>query len=117
MGPKITEIRARSLRVPLDNPTSMSSRMVHHRDYCIVEVEADDGHKGIGFCYVGSGGGPLVALAVRELLAPVLRGEDPFRVEGLWVQMYQESLLQGRAGSVMRAISILDTALWDRNAR
>ena len=40
--------------------------MVHHRDYCIVEVEADDGHKGIGFCYVGSGGGPLVALLPRQ---------------------------------------------------
>ena len=31
--------------------------------------------------------------------------------------MYSESLLQGRAGSVMRGISILDTALWDLNAR
>jgi L-alanine-DL-glutamate epimerase-like enolase superfamily enzyme len=31
--------------------------------------------------------------------------------------MYQESLLQGRSGSVMRALSILDTALWDLNAR
>src|SRR5258708_701519 len=31
--------------------------------------------------------------------------------------MYQEALLQGRAGAVMRAISIIDTALWDRNAR
>jgi len=117
LAPKITAIRARSIRVPLDNPTAMSSRLVYHRDYCIVEIDADDGHKGIGFCYVGSGGGSLVALAVRELLAPVLHGEDPFRVEGLWAQMYQEALLQGRAGSVMRAISICDIALWDRNAR
>jgi L-alanine-DL-glutamate epimerase-like enolase superfamily enzyme len=31
--------------------------------------------------------------------------------------MYAESLLQGRAGSVMRALSILDTAIWDLNAR
>ncbi len=31
--------------------------------------------------------------------------------------MYQEVLLHGRVGSVMRALSILDTALWDRNAR
>jgi L-alanine-DL-glutamate epimerase-like enolase superfamily enzyme len=38
-------------------------------------------------------------------------------VEGLWQEMYQEALLQGRAGVVMRAISTLDIALWDRNAR
>jgi L-alanine-DL-glutamate epimerase-like enolase superfamily enzyme len=31
--------------------------------------------------------------------------------------MYQESLLQGRSGTVMRAISALDIALWDLNAR
>lgn len=31
--------------------------------------------------------------------------------------MYQESLLHGRAGSVMRAISAIDIALWDRNSR
>jgi len=30
--------------------------------------------------------------------------------------MYQEALLHGRTGSVMRAISALDLALWDRNA-
>jgi L-alanine-DL-glutamate epimerase-like enolase superfamily enzyme len=31
--------------------------------------------------------------------------------------MYQEMLLHGRVGSVMRALSIIDIALWDRNAR
>jgi L-alanine-DL-glutamate epimerase-like enolase superfamily enzyme len=31
----------------------------------------------------------------------------------LWQEMYSESLLQGRAGSVMRALSILDTAIWE----
>lgn len=117
MSSKITAVRARSIRVPLDNPTAMSSRLVYHRDYCIVEIEGDDGHKGIGFCYVGSGGGSLVAQAVRDLLASVLMGEDPYRVEGLWAEMYQEALLQGRTGAVMRAISICDTALWDRNAK
>jgi L-alanine-DL-glutamate epimerase-like enolase superfamily enzyme len=76
-----------------------------------------DGVQGIGFCYAGSSGGTLVAHAVEHLLAPLLLGEDSLRVEGLWQRMFQESLLQGRAGSVMRAISILDCALWDLNAR
>jgi L-alanine-DL-glutamate epimerase-like enolase superfamily enzyme len=31
--------------------------------------------------------------------------------------MFRETLLHGRAGSVMRAISILDCALWDLNSR
>jgi L-alanine-DL-glutamate epimerase-like enolase superfamily enzyme len=58
-----------------------------------------------------------VAHAVRELFQSMLIGQDALRTEGLWHDMYQESLLHGRTGSVMRAISILDIALWDRNAR
>src|SRR6185312_11506147 len=51
------------------------------------------------------------------LLAKKLIGEDAHRVEGLWEAMYQEGLLTGRLGAVLRAISALDIALWDRNAR
>ncbi len=47
----------------------------------------------------------------------MLIGQDSTRVEGLWEEMYREAILQGRAGSVMRAISILDIAMWDLNAR
>jgi L-alanine-DL-glutamate epimerase-like enolase superfamily enzyme len=54
---------------------------------------------------------------VQELLAPLLIREDSTRVEGLWEEMYREALLQGRTGSVMRALSALDIALWDLNAR
>jgi L-alanine-DL-glutamate epimerase-like enolase superfamily enzyme len=115
--PTISAVRARDVSIPLDAATSFASRLVKERHYGIVEVEASDGVKGIGFCYVGSAGGTIFSEIVSTLLAPLLCGQDPFRVEGLWVEMYQEALLQGRAGTVMRAISALDIALWDRNAR
>jgi L-alanine-DL-glutamate epimerase-like enolase superfamily enzyme len=114
---KITDVSTALVRVPLDNPTSFSTRKVLAREFVLVRVEADDGHAGIGFTYGGSGGGSITTEAVRALLRPVLIGEDPFRVEGLWDEMYQEALLQGRTGSVMRALSAIDIALWDRNAR
>jgi L-alanine-DL-glutamate epimerase-like enolase superfamily enzyme len=75
------------------------------------------GAEGIGFCYAGSSGGTLVASAIEQLLAPLLLGRDSLLVEGLWQRMFEETVLHGRAGSVMRAISILDCALWDANAR
>jgi L-alanine-DL-glutamate epimerase-like enolase superfamily enzyme len=113
---RIATVRARAVSIPLDAATALSSRVVKERHYGVVEIEADDGHAGVGFCYVGSAGGRLFVEAVQTLLAPVLVGQDPYRVEGLWQEMYQEALLQGRAGVVMRALSGLDTALWDRNA-
>ncbi len=114
---KIVSVASCTVRVPLDVVTSFATRTVSARDYALVRVRTDDGVEGIGFCYAGSRAGQLVTLAVRELLAPLLIGRDPYQIEGLWQLMYRESVLQGRAGSVMRALSILDGAIWDRNAR
>jgi L-alanine-DL-glutamate epimerase-like enolase superfamily enzyme len=112
----IESISVATARVPLDVMTSFATRTVSARDYGLVKVRAG-GVDGIGFCYAGSSGGTLVAHAVENLLAPILLGRDSLLVEGLWQRMFEETVLHGRAGSVMRAISILDCALWDLNAR
>lgn len=113
---RIESISVATCRVPLDTVTSFATRSVSARDYGLVKVRGE-GLEGIGFCYAGSSGGTLVAHAVEQLLAPILLGRDSLLVEGLWQRMFQETLLHGRAGSIMRAISILDCALWDLNAR
>jgi L-alanine-DL-glutamate epimerase-like enolase superfamily enzyme len=115
--PKIQSIEVCALAVPLDKVTSFSNRTVTARHYGLVKVRSTDGVEGLGFCYVGSAAGKLFHVAVEELFAPVLLGRDSSAVEGLWKAMYQEALLQGRMGTVMRALSALDTALWDLNAR
>lgn len=115
--PIIQSIEVCVARVPLEHVTSFSSRTVTERHYGLVRVRSAEGVEGIGFCYVGSAGGELFRVAVEQLLAPVLIGKESLGVEGLWQQMYQEALLQGRMGTVMRAISALDIALWDMNAR
>lgn len=114
--PTIESIAVATVRVPLDSVTSFATRTVSARDYGLVKVRAG-GFEGIGFCYAGSSGGTLVAQAVEHLLAPLLLGRESLLVEGLWQRMFEETVLQGRAGSVMRAISILDCALWDLNSR
>lgn len=106
-----------AVRVPLDRVTSFATRTVRAREYCLVKVRSTDGVEGIGFCYVGTSGGNIARVAIEELLAPMLLGEECHRVEGLWDVMYREAILHGRTGTVMRAISILDIALWDLNAR
>ena len=115
--PIIQSVQVASVAVPLDKVTSFSTRTVSERHYCLVKVSSKDGHEGIGFCYVGSAGGDIAKVAVEQLLAPKLLGQNSHRSEGLWMDMYNESILQGRTGAVMRGISILDTALWDLNAR
>lgn len=115
--PKIQSVQFCFAPVPLDKVTYLSTRTVHERHYGLVKVRSTDGVEGIGFCYVGNAGGQIFNAVVEHLLAPVLIGRDSYAVEGLWKDMYQQALLQGRAGTVMRALSALDTALWDLNAR
>ena len=104
-------------RVPLDNAVTFSTRVVTAREYCLVKVRSTDGVEGIGYCYAVNTSGRLLSVAVTDLLGARLVGEESLRVEGLWQDMYQEALLQGRTGAVMRALSAIDIAVWDLNAR
>src|ERR1700679_2354001 len=113
----IVSVEARTVHIPLSQATDFARRQVTSRDYTLVRIRTEDGVEGIGHCYAGHSGGNVVTTAVREMLAPMLIGADSHATEMLWKNMYQEVLLHGRVGSVMRALSILDNALWDRNAR
>lgn len=113
---RIRRIEARLVRMPLQAKTSFSTRVVGARDYVLVKVISDDGI-GLGYTYAGSSAGVIALEAVVALLAPILVGRSPFVVEGLWDAMYREAMLHGRVGAVMRALSALDIAIWDHNAR
>lgn len=113
----ITKVEARTVRIPLAAPVAFSTRRIDARHYTIVRVETDDGVVGHGFCHGGTRFGRLAATAVRELFRPLLLSADPYRTEGIWQDLHQDTLLNGRAGAVMRALSAVDIALWDGNAR
>lgn len=113
---KVESVEARTVVVPLTRPTSFARRTVTHRHFTLVRVRGGGG-EGLGFCYAGSTGGPIVTEAVRALLAPIVAGQESLRVKGIWEEAYHDLILQGRAGSVMRALSAVDIALWDLNAR
>jgi L-alanine-DL-glutamate epimerase-like enolase superfamily enzyme len=95
----------------------MATRELRERHFVLVEVRDDSGGVGIGYSYAGTNGARLLAGAVREVLAPVLVGSASDDIAGLWQRMYQESLLVGRRGAMLRAISALDIALWDLLAK
>jgi L-alanine-DL-glutamate epimerase-like enolase superfamily enzyme len=109
--PKIVDVNAAALSIPLARPTRIATRTVHAREFVVVRVESDDG---IGYTYVGTVGGRIVRDAVRDCLRPLLVGQDPDLIERHWAAMYQDCLLIGRRGALLRAISAVDIALWDR---
>src|SRR5690625_7200062 len=114
--PKIDSVNTRTIAIPLDTPTSFSTRQVFAREYSVTKIRTEDGHEGLGFCYAGSHGGTLVSHALRTLFRDRLVGQNALRTDGIWHDLYQDTLLHGRAGPAMRAWTMVDIALWDRNA-
>ncbi|WP_421592885.1 mandelate racemase/muconate lactonizing enzyme family protein [Shinella sp. M27] len=115
---KIKMIEARAVSVPVAKPTRIAKRLLDKRDYLVVEIAADGSEaKGFGYIYAGTRGGAVAAQVVADLLTPVLAGADADDIWGLWDRLYQETLLTGRQGIVLRAISAVDMALWDLAAK
>jgi D-arabinonate dehydratase len=99
----------------LQEPTAFATTLVTAREYVIAWVETDEGPRGLGFTVRGRypGEGPLIHTAIQHNLKHLIIGENPFAVERLWERMFQTTILMGRRGAVIRAISALDIALWD----
>lgn len=75
-----------------------------------VRVHTDTGLSGLGETYYLP---RAVAAIVHDVLAPLLLGRDPRDLENHWQNMFALVNFCGAMGAEMRAISALDTALWD----
>ena len=107
---KIVDIRAIPLSYRCDPPYGSAGGMQASRGGLLVEIETDDGITGIGEAGVGGGSTRHV---IEQQLRPMLLGEDPLLIEGLWQKMFARTRQFGRRGIVMNAISGIDIALWD----
>src|SRR6266849_5603249 len=107
---KIAAIRTIALSCQVEPPYASAAGVQVRRGGLIVEVETDSGIIGLG--EAGLGGGSTASVIEKDL-APLLVGEDPLLIEGLWQKMFARTRQYGRRGIVMNAISGIDIALWD----
>lgn len=79
-------------------------------DWLWVRLQTDEGLTGLGETYPLA---PAEKAVIRRALAPVLLGRDPLGIDMLWAEMFRAISYSGWAGAEIRAISAVDTALWD----
>lgn len=109
----IHSVKARLLEGTPDEGVVFGAGDFNTYSMVMVEIHDDSGHIGYGEA-LARRGGAMTAVAVEALLAPVLIGEDPRNIEGLWVRMVDQLRPWGHVtGVVMEAVSGADTALWD----
>ena len=107
---KIADIRTIALSCKVDPPYASAAGVQAGRAGLLVEVETDAGIVGIGEAGIGGG---ATADVIAKTLKPMLIGQDPLLIEGLWQKMFARTRQFGRRGVVMQAISGIDIALWD----
>jgi len=107
---KIVDIRTTPLSYRCDPAYGSAGGMQARRGGLLVEIETDERVIGIGEAGVGGG---ITRDVIDKLLQPMLIGEDPLLIEGLWQKMFARTRQFGRRGIVMNAISGIDIALWD----
>jgi L-alanine-DL-glutamate epimerase-like enolase superfamily enzyme len=109
---KITDVQAIPLAIPMQPMTPPSPWIAGGRKQIVVRVRTDEAVSGLGeaFAY----GAPLaVCNVIHESLRPMLIGEDPTRIEHLVDLMHRGTMIYGRRGLGMFAISGVEIALWD----
>ena len=109
---KITAIEAVPLAIPLKPMEPPSPWTGGTRKQIFVRVHTDEGWIGLGeaFAY----GAPLAVVSViEESLAPLIVGQDPLRIEAVVDSMHRGTMIYGRRGLGMFAISGIEIALWD----
>ena len=108
---KITSVDVALCSLPLDRPFRLGGTEITARDYVVCRIGTDEGIEGFGIGY--RSGTPLVDLL--SALAPKLVGRDPMMRREV-LQALEDASVQGRA-TYVRAISLIDLALWDLAAK
>jgi L-alanine-DL-glutamate epimerase-like enolase superfamily enzyme len=111
-GMKITDVQPVPLAIPyrpMDPPSPWTEGTGRQ---LLVRVTTDEGLTGVGEAFAL--GAPLAVCAViEEVLRPLLVGEPPTEIERLTDRLHRATLLFGRRGLGMVAISGVELALWD----
>ena len=110
---KIADVRAYTLRVPLQKPWKIAGIVMSEMTATIVEVETDNHLVGYGEALTRLGPSATREV-VTSILRPVLLGADPLNVDVLWERMFATMKSRGHwKGFMIEAISGADIALWD----
>jgi D-arabinonate dehydratase len=115
---RIIDVSVETYRTPIDPPISNGRYTYASQDACLVRIICDDGTTGYGIGDGGVGlvGAPEMTRGTVESLKPALLGENPFRTERIWENLWVPKLL-GRRGFTTRVVSAIDLALWDLKGR
>lgn len=110
----ITSVKVGLYKIPLKEILSDAMHGDHsHFEIIVCKITCKDGFEGTGYTYTGGKGGSAIYHLINDELVPLLKGQNPNKIEKLWEDMQHHLHYVGRGGLLSFAISALDIALWD----
>ena len=88
-------------------------RIPEHPNIIWIKIHTDEGIVGLGESWFGA---EAIEADIHTRIAPIIIGMDPQKIENLYSLMRPYVGFSG-TGTEMRAISAIDVAIWDINAK
>ena len=108
----VTRVEVSAYRIPTESPESDGTLRWDATTLVLVELAAGE-TTGLGYTYADTG----TAVLIRDVLAPVVTGEDAMNVGAARRAMLGALRNSGGSGPSAMAIAAVDVALWDLKAR
>ena len=106
----IASIDVATVRLRLPVPLRLGPVEIASREYAAVRVTTGSGLVGSAYCLTREA--PVDACVTR-LVVPALVGTDGAAPDAAWHRASRATVLVGRVGLVLRALGLVDIALWD----
>lgn len=113
----VSEIRVWALSESLGGEWRISGQSWSRINTVLVKITTEDGHTGVGETNLRTA--PRAGVAtIRDHLATSVIGRDSRDIEGIWWSMFRRGRPRGHTrGFYLKAMSGIDMALWDLDAR
>ncbi|MCY3916024.1 MAG: mandelate racemase/muconate lactonizing enzyme family protein [Chloroflexi bacterium] len=114
----IESVETKHYLLPLTHPmTDASHGVMTHFEVVLVKLQSDCGLAGYGYTYTIGCGGSAIRSLIDKDLKHLLLGADANRIEAIWDRMWWRLHYVGRGGLASFAMSAVDIALWDLQAK
>ncbi|MEO8667149.1 MAG: enolase C-terminal domain-like protein [Bauldia sp.] len=110
----ITDVSVATIQGQLPAPVIFGDWIMKQREFAVVRVRTSSGHEGWAFTLTRDG---AVAEQIRKTIAPVYAGSAIADRARTWRTAWRRSLASHCGGVGLRALSIVDLAVWDVAAK
>jgi L-alanine-DL-glutamate epimerase-like enolase superfamily enzyme len=112
VGTLVDRVAVSAYTIPTDFPEADGTYQWDRTTLVLVEARAGE-TTGLGYTYADAATGGFA----QDHLVPLVVGCDPNDVHALWVSMWRKIRNLGRPDVSAMAVSAIDLALWDLNAK